>query len=204
MTKLLLTSCGFHTASIKSTFLNLVDGEVSHLKACIITTASLKKENNRFAQKAKADFKAMGIQNVDFIDLEFENPELLTQKDVIYISGGNPFNLLFHTIRSGSHDIIKKLAAQNVVIVGVSAGALLLGPNIKIPQFFTPEMNTLNMNDFTALDITDKLIFPHYDREDLFKDDAGRTIEERIREFETLENCEVTRLNDDQSILIST
>ncbi len=44
------------------------------------------------------------------------------------------------------------------------------------------------MNDFTALDITDKLIFPHYDREDLFKDHAGRTREERIREFETLEN----------------
>jgi dipeptidase E len=204
VTKLLLTSCGFHTESIRSTFLNLVDGEVSHLKASIITTASPKKENNRFAQKAKSDFKAMGIQNVDFIDLEFENPELLTQKDVIYISGGNPFNLLFHTIKSGAHDIIKKLAAQNVVIVGVSAGALLLGPNIKIVQFFTPEMNTLNMNDFTALDITDKLIFPHYDREDLFKDDAGRTIEERIREFETLENCEVTKLNDDQSTLILT
>lgn len=39
VTKLLQTSCGFHTESIKSTFLNLVDGEVSHLKASIITTA---------------------------------------------------------------------------------------------------------------------------------------------------------------------
>lgn len=204
MSKLLLTSCGFHTELIKSTFLDLVDGEVLDLKTSIITTASPKKENNRNAQKAKEDFKMMGIQDVNFIDFEFENPEILTQKDVIYISGGNPFNLLFHTIRSGADDILKKLAEKNIVFVGVSAGALLLGPNINIVQFFTPEMNTLNMNNFSALQITDKLIFPHYDREDLFENDAGRTIEERIREFETLHNYEVTRLNDDQSIVVLT
>lgn len=70
---------------------------------------------------------------------------------------------------------------------------MLLGPNIKIAQFFTPEMNTMRITDFTGLGITDKLIFPHYDREDLFKDEAGRTIEERILEFETIENCGVTK-----------
>lgn len=204
MAKLLLTSCGFYTDSIKETFLDLIDGDFRHLKVSIITTASPKKEKNRYAQKAKDDFEAMGFQNVDFIDLEFDKPELLTQNDVIYISGGNPFSLLFYAIKSGAHDILKKLAAQEVVIVGVSAGALLLGPNIKIVQFFTPEMNTLNLSDFNALEITDKLIFPHYDREDLFGNEAGRSIEERIKEFESLENCDVIRLNDDQSILVFT
>lgn len=111
MAKLLLTSCGFYTESIKSAFLNVIDGDVRHLKASIITTASPTKENNRFAQKAKGDFKAMGFQDVDFIDVEFENPELLTQKDVIYISGGNPFHLLFHSIKSGACDIIKKTSS---------------------------------------------------------------------------------------------
>ncbi|WP_246183382.1 hypothetical protein [Paenibacillus methanolicus] len=62
------------------------------MKASIIATASPKKEKNRFAQKAKDDFKMMGFQDVDFIDFEFENPELLAQKDIIYISGGNPFH----------------------------------------------------------------------------------------------------------------
>ncbi|MDF2857948.1 MAG: peptidase [Neobacillus sp.] len=202
MTKLLLTSKGFFTEAIKNQFLKLIDGEISQLKATIITTASPQKENNRYAKKAKEDLKGMGFQNIDFIDLEFDNPENLLLKDVIYISGGNPFNLLFHTKKSGAVEIFKKIASQNVVIVGVSAGAILLGPNIKIVHFFTPQMNTLNIKDFAALDLTDKLVFPHYDREDLFKNGSGKSIEDRIEEFEALEKCEVTRIKDDQSISI--
>ncbi|WP_419874899.1 Type 1 glutamine amidotransferase-like domain-containing protein [Candidatus Pristimantibacillus sp. PTI5] len=202
MAKILLTSNGFYTKAIKNQFLKFIHGEKSQMKATIITTASPQKENNRYAQKAKEDFKGMGFQNIDFIDLEFDNPEILTQNDVIYISGGNPFNLLFHTKKSGADEILRKLASQNVVIVGVSAGAILLGPNIKIVHFFTPQMNTLNIEDFTALDLTSKLIFPRYDREDLFKDGTGKSIEDRLEEFEALEKCEVTRLKDDQCISI--
>lgn len=202
MTKLLLTSSGFYTEDIKNQFLSLIDREISQLNVTIITTASPKKENNKYAQKSKEDFKEMGFQKIDFMDLEFESPERLTQKDIIYINGGNPFNLLFHTKKSGADEILKRLASRNVIIVGVSAGAILLGPHIKIVQSFTPEMNTLGIEDFSALNLTDKLIFPHYDREDLFKDDTGKTIEERIKAFEYLEKCEVMRLNDDHSFSV--
>lgn len=202
MAKLFLTSNGFFTDTIKRQFLKLIDREVSRLKATIITTASPQKETNKFAQKAKADFKEMGFQNIDLIDLEFDNPETLLQRDVIYINGGNPFNLLFHIKKSGSGEILRKLSSQNVVIVGVSAGAILLGPNIKIVHFFTPQLNTLNIKDFSALGFTDKYVFPHYDREDLFKDDTSKTIEDRIKEFEEFENCEVIRMADDQSVSI--
>lgn len=53
MTKLLLTSNGFYTEDIKKNFLTLIDKEFSQLNVAIITTASLQKENNRYAQKAK-------------------------------------------------------------------------------------------------------------------------------------------------------
>ncbi|WP_340401584.1 Type 1 glutamine amidotransferase-like domain-containing protein [Paenibacillus sp. FSL H8-0079] len=88
--------------------------------------------------------------------------------------------------KSGADEIIKTLAAQNVIIVGVSAGTLLLGPNINIVDFFTPQMNTMDLTDFKALGVTDKLIFPHYDREDIFKDSTNKTIEERIVEFDAM------------------
>ncbi|WP_281255105.1 Type 1 glutamine amidotransferase-like domain-containing protein [Paenibacillus herberti] len=187
---------------MKNQFLKLIDRESSQLNVTIITTASPKKEGNKFVQKAKKDFNEMGFQNVDFTDLEFENPGRLTQKNIIYISGGNPFNLLYHTKKSGADEILKNLASQNVIIVGVSAGAILLGPHIKVVRFFTPQMNTLGIEDLSALNLTDKLIFPHYDREDLFKDDKSKTIEDRIKEFEYLEKCEITRLNDDHSVSV--
>lgn len=202
MLKLLLTSNGFYTDAIKKQFLKLIDGEVNEMKVAIITTASPHKEKNRYAQKAKEDFREMGFQNIDFIDLEFDNPECLTQKDIIYINGGNPFNLLFHTKQSGADKILRQLVSKNVVIVGVSAGAVLLGPNIKVVHFFTPQMDTLNTRNFSALGLTDHLVFPHYDREGLFEDSTSKTIEVRLKEFETLENCEITRLKDDEFITV--
>ncbi len=200
MLKFLLTSNGFYTGAIKNQFLKLIDGKLGELKIAIITTASPQKENNKFAQKAKEDFRAMGFKNINFIDLEFDNPDSLLQKDVIYINGGNPFNLLFHTKQSGADKILRNLNSKNVVVVGVSAGAVLLGPNIKVVHFFTPQMNTIYTTDFSALKLTDKLVFPHYDREDLFKDNTAKTIEDRLKEFENLEKCEVTRLKDDEYI----
>lgn len=200
--KLLLTSNGFYNEAIKEQFLNLINGEPNELDVAIITTASPQKEINRFAQKAKVDFKDMGFQKIDFIDIEYDNPESLAQKDVIYINGGNPFNLLFYTKQSGADSMLQELVTKNVVIVGVSAGAVLLGPNIKVVHFFTPQMNALNIKDFSALGLTDKLVFPHYDREDLFKDSTSKTIEDRLKEFEDLERCEITRLKDDEYITV--
>lgn len=202
MSSLLLTCCGFYTEDIKNQFLDFIDRDISQLKVSIITTGSPMKENNRYAQRAMQDFKDMGFQHINFVDIEFDDPQILIHRDVIYINGGNPFTLLYYAKKSGADEVIKTLAAENVIIVGVSAGALLLGPNINIVDFFTPQMNTMDLKDFKALGVTDKLIFPHYDREDVFKDSTNKTIEERIVEFETNQNCKVTRLKDEEYISI--
>ncbi|MFJ7747341.1 Type 1 glutamine amidotransferase-like domain-containing protein [Peribacillus sp. NPDC097295] len=200
--KLLLTSNGFYTDAIKEEFLKLFNNATNKLDVAIITTASPQKENNRFAQKANVDFIEMGFQNIDFIDIEFDNPECLKHKNVIYINGGNPFNLLFHTKQSGADSILRQLITKNTVVVGASAGAVLLGPNIKVVHFFTPQLDALNTKNFSALGLTDKLVFPHYDREDLFKDSKSKSIEDRLRKFESLEKCEITRLKDDECLTI--
>jgi dipeptidase E len=202
MKKMLLTSNGFYTEQIKKEFISLIDRDISKCKVTIITTASFQKENNRFVQKAKADFLQMGFQNIQFTDVEFDQPELLFQYDVIYISGGNPFYLLFHLKKSGADFVLKKLALQGTIIVGVSAGALVLGPNIDVVNAFTPNMNIYAMNELTALEMTDALIFPHYDREDLFQDPAKKSIEERLKEFESHNHCEVKRIRESEYLLI--
>ena len=179
MSKILLTSNGFFSDLIKQQFLQLIDGELTNVKATIITTASLQKQNNKFAIKAKEDLLTMGFNQVDFTDLEFDNPELLKQYNVIYITGGNPFYLLYHLKKSGADIILKDIAKQNTVFVGVSAGAIILGPNIEVVNYFTPQINTVDMQDLTALGLTNKAIFPHYDREDLFPNNFSSSIEDR-------------------------
>ncbi|MCK1985715.1 MULTISPECIES: Type 1 glutamine amidotransferase-like domain-containing protein [Peribacillus] len=202
MTKILLTSNGFFTDLIKQQFLQLIDGDLSNLKATIITTASHKKQKNRFAMKAKEDLLGYGFKKVDFNDIEFDKPELLEKYNVIYINGGNPFYLLYHMKKSGADLILKDIAKQNTVIVGVSAGAITLGPNIEVVNYFTPQINIVDLQDFTALGLTDIAIFPHYDREDLFPNNSGRSIEDRLKVFENINKCSVVRLKDDESLLI--
>ncbi|ENQ3080620.1 Type 1 glutamine amidotransferase-like domain-containing protein [Bacillus cereus] len=204
MSKLLLTSNGFFTEGTKKQFLQLINGETCNLKVSIITMASPLKENNQYARTAKEDFIRMGFHTIDFIDIEYDDPEILRQFDVIYINGGNPFYLLRHMKKSGCDRILKSLANQNIIIVGVSAGAVILGPNINIVNYFTPQINTINLRDLSALGLTDTYIFPHYDREDLFANNAEKTIEDRIAAFETLNKCNVVRVSDNQSILFKT
>ncbi|MEC0301305.1 Type 1 glutamine amidotransferase-like domain-containing protein [Peribacillus frigoritolerans] len=202
MGKILLTSNGFFTDLIKQQFLQLIDGDLSNLKATIITTASHKKQNNRFAMKAKDDLLGFGFKKVDFNDIAFDKPELLEKYNVIYINGGNPFYLLYHMKKSGADLILKDIAKQNTVIVGVSAGAIILGPNIEVVNYFTPQINTVNMQNLTALGLTNKAIFPHYDREDLFQNNSGRSIEDRLKVFEIINKCSIVRLKDNESLLI--
>ncbi|WP_044894856.1 Type 1 glutamine amidotransferase-like domain-containing protein [Bacillus alveayuensis] len=202
MAKLLLTSSGFYTESIRNEFNRLLNQEPSKMKAGIITTASIEhKSNNRFAVKAKKDFLSMNFGKVDFIDVEFDGSDCLKNYDVIYINGGNPFYLLHYLKKSGADNKLKELAEKNVIIVGVSAGSMVLGPNINIANFFTPQMNTINLKDLSGLEITDIILFPHYGREDLFLNDL--TIEERILKFEKSFDCKVTRLTDSEAVIIN-
>ena len=202
MSVFLLTSTGFHTEEIKKAFLNKIDGTIHHLKVSIITTASPLKELNTYAQKALKDFKEMAFKHIDFVDVEYDDPKILLRSNVIYLNGGNPFHLLFHMKRSGSEKIFKQLSEQNTFFVGVSAGAIILGPTLQLVHHFTPEMNNLHLKDLSCLNLVDQIVFPHYGREDLFEDRMGRTIEERVSAFENLHNCDVHRIRDDQFILI--
>ncbi|CAG9607028.1 Type 1 glutamine amidotransferase-like domain-containing protein [Pseudoneobacillus rhizosphaerae] len=202
MAKILLTSNGFFTDLIKQQFLHLFENPIREKRATIITTASQQKQHNRFAIKAKEDLLKMGFFQVDFTDVEYDSPELLENYDVIYINGGNPFYLLYHLRKSGADLILKKMAQHNAVFVGVSAGAVIFGPNIEIVNFFTPQMNNVNMKDLTAIGLTDKTIFPHYDREDVFPDHLGRSIEDRLKLYESINKCSVVRIKDDGYLLI--
>ncbi|MEH7438216.1 Type 1 glutamine amidotransferase-like domain-containing protein [Neobacillus drentensis] len=202
MFRVLLTSNGFFTDQIKQQFLQLIDDQLENKKATVITTASQQKQDNKFAIKAKEDLIEMGFNLVDFTDIEFDQPDILRKYDVIYINGGNPFYLLYHLKKSGADLIIKKLAKQGVIFIGVSAGAMIFGQNIEVVSLFTPQMNNVQINDLSAIGLTNKIIFPHYDREDLFPDPLSRSIEDRLKVFESLANYPIARLKDDEYLLV--
>lgn len=202
MAKLMLTSNGFYTDEIKEAFRSMIDSSRQGLRAVIIPTASPQKASNRYAQIAEQDMLSMGVAQVDFLDIEHEDPQRLRDYDIIYLSGGNPIYLLHHLRMSGAGDLLTELAQRDdLAIIGASAGALVLGESIAVVTVFTPHMNTVAMQDFTALGLTKRSLFPHYDREDVFPDEQGRTIEERLTLFEQQHQVRITRLKDSDYML---
>ena len=70
----------------------------------------------------KSTFHEMGFGNVEFIDIEFEDPDKLQDYDIIFLNGGYPFYLLHHLKNTGAHVILKKLIDDGKIIVGLSCG----------------------------------------------------------------------------------
>ncbi|WP_028393288.1 Type 1 glutamine amidotransferase-like domain-containing protein [Bacillus cihuensis] len=203
MGKILLTSAGFYTDAIRSRFLHCIKINPEDARISIITTASnTEKWNNEFVLKTLRDFHEMGMKNVRIVDIEFEEPEILRQSDVIFLNGGNPFNLLYHLKESGADKIIREFAENGGLLVGVSTGSIVLGPDIKLVEHFFPEEAIEGLEELTGLGITDVRVFPHYGDERLYPDKQGRKIEERLLEFERAHRCSVNRLRDDGAIVL--
>jgi len=196
MINLILSSHGFQkNKTLKKKLLALLPKVAKNLSVAIITTASAEwKEKNKHAILAKQMLDEMGFKQVKFIDIEFEKPNKLKKFDILYINGGNPFYLLYHLKKSGADKIIIQLAYKGAIIIGISAGGIVLGPNINIVDYFDRKINTVKLKDLTGLNLTNSIIYPHY-----IKD-----VEKKIKKFEKKYQSKVKRLSDSQSALIKT
>lgn len=199
--KLFLTSKGLINKKIESAFIELLGKKIETSSICIIPTAAkdMKSNHPRIIQ-AKGIFMSLGVKKVDCLDIEMEDAEKLNKYDVIYIGGGDPVYLLEKLRSSGADNILKKLAAREVVIIGVSAGSLVLGPHLHIVEWFTPNLVKCRKSNLKGLGLFDFPIMPHSDRKDIFHGDES--IESRLDKFEIKFNETVSRIKDENVLII--
>lgn len=87
---LLLTASGINSPCVRSAFMDRLGNSRS---AGIVTTASREhKERSKHAVATRDTFLELGLPQVDFIDVEFEDASVLLRYDVVYIVGGHPFS----------------------------------------------------------------------------------------------------------------
>jgi len=192
---LLLTSNGLSSESMMKKIKPFFTGLS---KAVIVTTASIGyKEKDRHIPRLKAELHSLGLA-VDYFDFDFDDPSKLLQYDVVEIIGGNPFYLLKSMKMSNCEMILAELS-KSKILIGVSAGSLVLQNNIELIAQYSPELNReINLSDLAGFHLTDIEILPHYSR---FLSCFER-FEERAREHEAREKHKIVRLNDGQGILI--
>ena len=97
-----------------------------------------------------------GLTNIIAIDL-YKNWDAAYESKVIFIAGGNTYKLLDIVIKSGFSEFLLNNHKEKI-IVGNSAGAVILGQNIKSSN----SDNIVGLRDTNGLGLVEFSICPHY------------------------------------------
>ncbi|MCB2291549.1 Type 1 glutamine amidotransferase-like domain-containing protein [Clostridium sp. CS001] len=176
MYKLLLTSAGFENPKVGNEFLKLINNNPSIVKVLFIPTASRTEDELYYVEESRKELLDVGIkeENIIIYNLDYTiSNDVLDKISVVYVCGGNTFYLL-NKIREVKFDsVLNKLMQSGVIYVGASAGSLVVGPNINIPDY--SDSNDICISDFNGLNITDIVVVPHYsDRQKEIIDEAKK------------------------------
>ena len=172
--KYLLTSAGIKNTSINNALLDLLGKPIAESTALCIPTATHAIPGGaghawRFISGREArtpmcelGWKSLGVLELTAlpsIDEELWVP-MVQETDVLLVNGGDPLYLCYWMRQSGLADLLPSLRA---VYVGLSAGSLVMAPNIG-EDFVRWKPPT---GSDRALGLVDFAMFPHLDHENM-------------------------------------
>ncbi len=165
--------------------------------ALVVTADNVYKEKNYHVERLTKELEALGLQ-VNCFDFDNQSPVELEGYDAIEIIGGNPYYLLNSIRQNGFTEMLADFA-KSKVIIGCSAGALVLTPSLDLIDLYSSEMNIVDLQDLSACHLTDVRLLPHYSK---FLNRYDR-FEEKCALYEQENACSVLRLNDGEGVFIN-
>jgi len=104
------------------------------------------------------------IEDVDFKDKTQKDLErFLSDKNIIFVNGGNTFYLLKWARESGFDKVLSNFLRKGGLYVGVSAGSYIACPTIEAATWKHQDRNRVGITDFTALNLVPFLITAHFE-----------------------------------------
>ncbi len=100
------------------------------------------------------------VSSQDELSCEDEILSAISQCDIIYVSGGNTFYLLSELRKSHAAQAIKDAVQAGKIYIGESAGAVVAAPDTRYATLM--DENSVNVSDFTGLNLVDFFIVPHF------------------------------------------
>lgn len=131
--RVLLTSAGLETEEIQKCFMDMINKDMSVVKALFIPTAAINAGAIEVLPKCMNDLLKCGIQdkNIKVYDLHAGmKREELQQYDVVYLCGGSPHYLLERVNETGFHETLMEYIQADGCVIGVSAGSLIFSNNM--------------------------------------------------------------------------
>jgi len=169
--KLLLTSGGIVNNSIRNALVALLGKPIAEATALFVPTAEHPLGPffvGRSAQNLRQqEWKALGVLELTALPSIPQEAWLpkLEAADVLLVGGGDPLYLCYWMQQSGLADLLTGTDLAETVYVGMSAGSMVLAPNIG-QEFVNWRPPTAGDSDKT-LGLVDFAMFPHLNNPDL-------------------------------------
>jgi len=132
--------------------------------AMVAYIPSCTDENRDYFNQKVKYYSRLGIRNLFYFDLDKEYDEDQISKllscDVIHLSGGNTFRFLYNLQRRNFSVLLRKYVHDGGILVGISAGAILMSHTIKAASIV--DTNEVAINDLTGIGLVGFDFFPHY------------------------------------------
>lgn len=163
--KLLLTSAGVSTPSIRKALDDLNENTPANSKVGFIPTPALVEPGNKdwFINQCN-QLQDTGYQWIDYVDISSDYVDWkirLEECDIIYLSGGSTFFFL-QQIRKSKFDEWVHENLENKVFVGASAGSIVMTPTIELVSFEDFDDNSIvGIDDLSALNLVDFEVYVH-------------------------------------------
>ncbi|WP_181001524.1 Type 1 glutamine amidotransferase-like domain-containing protein [Campylobacter concisus] len=133
------------------------------------------------------------VSSQDEPSCEDEILSAISQCDIIYVSGGNTFYLLSKLRKSHAAQAIKDAVQVGKIYIGESAGAIVAAPDTRYATLM--DENSVNVSDFTGLNLVDFFIVPHFGCEPFIE--ATREIMEKFGN-----SCDLRPINNAEFIAL--
>ncbi len=162
--KLLLTSAGIRNKRIADALSSLLPKPIHESKVGFIPTAANVEAGNKdwfieeFMHLPMSGFRWIDVVDISAADVEWK--DRLAEVDLVVVSGGNTFHVLNQVRKSGFGEWLKENSNQKVY-VGISAGSIIVTPNIAVASVDDGDVNLSGLTDFTGLGLVDFEVSPH-------------------------------------------
>jgi len=196
MRKLLLTSQGL-SQELKEVFLKLLNQSPEKIKVAFVVTAAYGEEFNPvWLEVYRQQLRGYGIDQIEDLDIknktQLELEKIISDKDIIFVNGGNTFYLLKWVKESRFDKVIKDHIDNGKLYIGVSAGSYIACSTIEQSNWKHADKNKVGLKDLSALNLVPFLITAHF--------------EEKYRPIieDAAKSCRypIVALNDMQAILV--
>jgi dipeptidase E len=155
----------------------------------------------KYFNDRKAFYKQLGMDLSVYFELDKEwQPEKLDTLlgcDAIHLSGGNTYYFLVWLRKRNMIPVLTQYVARGGVLIGVSAGSILMTPEITTSSICGDEMIP-GETDFTGIGLVDFCFVPHFGSRTVTIDDLKKYSQEKKKVVYAARDSGAVIVNDNE------